>query len=42
LIHRAEFDAIIGRENICDSVQAALERAEEIFEKLESTSLAGA
>ena len=36
LIRQAEFEEVIGRENICDNVQEALRRAEEVFEKLES------
>jgi SulP family sulfate permease len=36
LIRQAEFEEVIGRENICDNVQEALKRAEEVFEKLES------
>ncbi len=35
LIHQAEFAAIVGEENICDSVQAALRRAEEVYERLD-------
>lgn len=35
LIHQADFEEIIGRENICAHVQEALERAEEVFENLE-------
>ena len=35
LIHQAEFAEIIGEENICDNVQAALRRAEEVYEGLE-------
>jgi len=35
LIHQAEFEEIIGRENICANVQEALQRAEEVLEKLE-------
>jgi len=35
LIHQAEFAEIIGQENICDNVQAALRRAEEVYEGLE-------
>jgi sulfate permease, SulP family len=35
LIHQAEFEEIIGPENICDNVQAALNRAEEVYERLE-------
>ena len=36
LIHQAEFAEVIGAENICDNVQAALRRAEEVFEGLET------
>jgi SulP family sulfate permease len=35
LMHQAEFAEVIGEENICDNVQAALRRAEEVFERLE-------
>jgi sulfate permease, SulP family len=35
LIHQAEFAEVVGPENICDNVQAALRRAEEVFERLE-------
>jgi SulP family sulfate permease len=35
LIHQAEFAEVIGEENICDNVQAALQRAEEVYEGLE-------
>jgi sulfate permease, SulP family len=35
LIHQAEFADVIGQENICDNVQAALRRAEEVYEGLE-------
>jgi sulfate permease, SulP family len=34
LIHQAEFEDILGRENFCDNVQEALDRAEEVFESL--------
>ncbi len=36
LIHQAEFAEIIGKENICENVQEALRRAEEVFEGLEA------
>lgn len=36
LIHQAEFEQVVGRENICDNVQEALRRAEEIYEGLEA------
>jgi sulfate permease, SulP family len=35
LIHQAEFEAVIGRENFCDNVQQALNRAEEVFDSLQ-------
>jgi SulP family sulfate permease len=35
LIHDAEFAEVIGRENICENVQHALQRAEEVYEGLE-------
>ena len=41
LIHQAEFEEIIGRENICKNVQAALRRAEDVFEKLEANAALG-
>jgi SulP family sulfate permease len=34
LIHQAEFAEVIGKENICDNVQDALRRAEEVHEGL--------
>ena len=36
LIHQAEFEEVIGAENICDNVQEALQRAEEVYEGLET------
>jgi len=36
LIHQAEFAEVIGEENICDNVQEALRRAEEVYERLEA------
>ena len=38
LIHQAEFAEVIGEENICDNVQDALRRAEEVYERLEAKS----
>jgi SulP family sulfate permease len=35
LIHQAEFAEVIGEENICENVQDALRRAEEVYEGLE-------
>src|SRR5262252_6581021 len=38
LIHQAEFSEVIGEENICENVQDALRRAEEVYERLEAKS----
>src|SRR5437899_4904009 len=40
LIHQAEFEDVVGAENICDNVQEALRRAEEVYERLEAKSAA--
>ena len=34
LIHQAEFEEVIGPENICANVEEALHRAEDVFEKI--------
>jgi SulP family sulfate permease len=39
LIHQAEFEEVIGAENICQNVQDALRRAEEVFEGVETHSV---
>jgi SulP family sulfate permease len=39
LIHGAEFEEVVGAENICDNVQQALRRAEEVYEGLEAKFL---
>jgi SulP family sulfate permease len=36
LIEDSELEEMIGRENICENVETALRRAEEIFERLEA------
>ena len=36
MIHQAEFEEVVGRENICANVQEALLRAETVFEKIET------
>jgi sulfate permease, SulP family len=41
LMHQAEFEEVVGKENICDNVQEALRRAEEVYEGLEVTGAAG-
>src|SRR6059058_3782098 len=40
LIHQAEFEDVVGAENICENVQEALRRADEVFERLEAKSAA--
>jgi SulP family sulfate permease len=42
LIRQAEFEDVIGRENICENVQEALRRAEDVFEGMENKAAAGA
>src|SRR6266571_473836 len=42
LIHQAEFEDVVGAENICENVQEALRRAEEVYERLEAKSAASA
>jgi SulP family sulfate permease len=39
LIHQAEFAEVIGKENICDNVQHALQRAEDVYERLETKAV---
>jgi SulP family sulfate permease len=39
LIHQAEFEDVVGAENICDNVEKALQRAEEVFEGLAANSV---
>jgi len=39
LIHEAEFAKVVGANNICDNVQEALRRAEEVYERLEAKSV---
>jgi SulP family sulfate permease len=41
LMHQAEFEEVVGRENICANVQEALRRAEAVFEKIETSGVAG-
>ncbi len=36
LMHQAEFEEVVGKENICENVQEALRRAEEVYEGLEA------
>ncbi|MGA7660399.1 MAG: STAS domain-containing protein, partial [Candidatus Sulfotelmatobacter sp.] len=39
LIHQAEFKELVGAENICDNVQAAIRRAEEVHDQLEAAAI---
>ena len=39
--HQAEFEQVVGPENICENVQEALQRAEEVYERLEAKAVAG-
>jgi SulP family sulfate permease len=41
LMRQAEFEEVVGKENICDNVQQALGRAEEVYEGLEAKSTTG-
>ncbi len=41
LIEKTEFEDIIGAENICENVQEALRRAEEVFERLQPAGSGG-
>jgi sulfate permease, SulP family len=34
LMHQAEFEDVVGRENICANVEQALRRAEDVFERI--------
>ncbi len=36
LMHQAEFEEVVGPENICANVQEALQRADAVFEKIEA------
>ena len=39
LIHQAEFEVVVGAENICDNVQTALRRAQQVHDQLESAAI---
>ena len=36
LLHEAEFEEVIGKNNICENVQAAVKRAQDVFERMET------
>jgi SulP family sulfate permease len=39
LIHQGEFEGVVGAENICGNVQAALRRAQQIHDQLEAAAI---
>jgi SulP family sulfate permease len=39
LIHQAEFEELVGAENICDNVQSALRRAEQVHDQQEAAAI---
>jgi SulP family sulfate permease len=40
LLHEAEVEELIGKNNICDNVQEAVRRAQDVFERLEANAVA--
>jgi len=41
LLHEAEFEEVIGKNNICENVQDAVRRAQDVFERMESKAAVG-
>ncbi|MFZ3341690.1 MAG: SulP family inorganic anion transporter [Terriglobales bacterium] len=41
LLQQTEFEELVGRANICDNVQEALRRAEDVFERLQPAGAGG-
>ncbi len=41
LLHEAEFEEVIGKNNICENVQEAVQRAQEVFEAIEAKAAMG-
>jgi SulP family sulfate permease len=39
LLHEAEVEELIGKNNICDNVQEAVRRAQDVFERLEANAV---
>src|ERR1700757_4594963 len=39
LLHEAEVEGLIGKNNICDNVQEAVRRAQDVFERLEANAV---
>ena len=42
LLHEAEFEEVIGKDNICENVQQAVARAQDVFEQMEAKAAFGA
>jgi sulfate permease, SulP family len=41
LLHEAEFEEVIGKNNICENVQDAVRRAQDVFERMEAGAVLG-
>src|ERR1700741_4345774 len=41
LLHEAEFEEVIGKNNICENVQEAVRRAQDVFERMEAKAVVG-
>jgi len=41
LLHEAEFEEVIGKDNICENVQEAVRRAQDVFEAMEAKAAVG-
>src|ERR1700756_261358 len=41
LLHQAEFEEVIGKNNICENVQEAVRRAQDVFERMEAKAAVG-
>jgi sulfate permease, SulP family len=39
LLHEAEFEEVIGKNNICENVQTAVARAQDVFERMETQAI---
>jgi SulP family sulfate permease len=39
LINQAEFEEVVGAENICDNIQTAIRRAAEVHDQLEAEAV---
>ena len=42
LLEEADFEHVVGKDNICENVQAAVRRAQDVFEAMESKAAVGA